>query len=570
MAVQIKVDQVAAPAGVPGQAREDLALGVGVTLTAVGGPYLSYLWRIVDLPTNAAVTVRSAAVLATPALPVTGFAPIDQQGTYFVELLVDSGSGLGATADDVARITFYAGVVIGATASSVPRRRIAYRETSEHNAPDALDAGGNPEGWAREWRRWFANIERSTTLLTPTVGQNTYVPYATAGSLAYSSALRTNGSTWVGLGPGTLATVGAVRLPAAFAIKSYVSPGNNMRVVERIATDLWIGEAPFTGAVYVETGGGGGLVVYGSATNKALLLPLALLFTSTNPVAIAVAATPVGAGQPLTISSGAPGGGGPSAGADVSIAASAAIGAAAMGNINVTPGWSGVVSGNVNCFFGEQSGSLFLRYGAGLRYLLTAGQNLTGAPNLFEITGGGDGAVALGLLHFMVRGANAGACPSVNGGSTLYLEGGAANSGLAAGHPGDVHVRGGAGALGGAFDVHGGSVYLEATAACYPAAGGVTTGGNVRVVTSFSELEGFFDVTDYAGKQRVLIDRSELSLRGTTGVTMFSIGSTGIGFYNHGLATQQTILGSRAGNAALADLLTKLALSGIIVDGTGA
>ena len=65
MAVQIKVDQVAAPAGVPGQAREDLALGVGVTLTAVGGPYLSYLWRIVDLPTNAAVTVRSAAVLAT-------------------------------------------------------------------------------------------------------------------------------------------------------------------------------------------------------------------------------------------------------------------------------------------------------------------------------------------------------------------------------------------------------------------------------------------------------------------------------------------------------------------------
>lgn len=45
---------------------------------------------------------------------------------------------------------------------------------------------------------------------------------------------------------------------------------------------------------------------------------------------------------------------------------------------------------------------------------------------------------------------------------------------------------------------------------------------------------------------------------------------TNVGFYGAAPATQQTITGSRSGNAALADLLTKLALSGIIIDGTSA
>lgn len=47
------------------------------------------------------------------------------------------------------------------------------------------------------------------------------------------------------------------------------------------------------------------------------------------------------------------------------------------------------------------------------------------------------------------------------------------------------------------------------------------------------------------------------------------IGSA-IGFFSTSPVAQQTILGSRAGNAALADLLTKLALTGLIVDGTTA
>lgn len=43
-----------------------------------------------------------------------------------------------------------------------------------------------------------------------------------------------------------------------------------------------------------------------------------------------------------------------------------------------------------------------------------------------------------------------------------------------------------------------------------------------------------------------------------------------VGFYGTAPATQQTPTGSRGGNAALASLLTALAATGIIVDGTSA
>lgn len=41
---------------------------------------------------------------------------------------------------------------------------------------------------------------------------------------------------------------------------------------------------------------------------------------------------------------------------------------------------------------------------------------------------------------------------------------------------------------------------------------------------------------------------------------------TNLGFYNHATATQQTVTGSRGGNAALASLLTALAATGLLVD----
>lgn len=157
MPVQILIDQAGAPAGIAGQAREDLRTGVPVTLTATGGPFLAYQWSIIDKAVNMLAGVQSAALLTAPLAGVTQIAPIDQVGTYLVQVVVDSGSGLGATANDVARITFYAGAVLNYLNSDVaelPRREMAFREETQHNVPDVIFPGGNIRGWAQERQRW--------------------------------------------------------------------------------------------------------------------------------------------------------------------------------------------------------------------------------------------------------------------------------------------------------------------------------------------------------------------------------------------------------------------------------
>lgn len=161
MAVQILVDQSGAPPGVAGQAREDLVTGTPVQLTAVGGPYLAYQWSIVDRPVDVLAGVVSAAALSTPTAASTLYAPVDLAGTSLVQVVVDSGAGLGALPEDIARITFYCGPVLDPDPRRLPRRRPAFRETTEHNVPDLVFPGGNPRGWAQEWERWFLVIERA-------------------------------------------------------------------------------------------------------------------------------------------------------------------------------------------------------------------------------------------------------------------------------------------------------------------------------------------------------------------------------------------------------------------------
>jgi hypothetical protein len=155
--VQIKIDQAAHIPGLAGVAREDLATGIPVTLTSVGGPYFRYLWRLVSRPYNVDTSTRSSAVLATPTMATSLLTPVDQAGTYLVEVAVDSGSGLGALATDVARITFYAGPTLG-TPGVLPRRIPAVGETIEHNV------AGNDEGWGWEMRYWYRLIQQAVSV----------------------------------------------------------------------------------------------------------------------------------------------------------------------------------------------------------------------------------------------------------------------------------------------------------------------------------------------------------------------------------------------------------------------
>jgi hypothetical protein len=165
MPVQILIDQPGsgAPPGSVGVAREDLVVGFGVTLTAVGGPFLAYQWSIIDKAVDIVAGVQSAALVGAPFAPATPMSPIDIEGTYLVQVVVDSGSGLGANPDDVSRLTFYAGPTLNALATNpaeLPRREMAFRETTEHNVPDLVFPLGNARGWAEERQRWQEVLKR--------------------------------------------------------------------------------------------------------------------------------------------------------------------------------------------------------------------------------------------------------------------------------------------------------------------------------------------------------------------------------------------------------------------------
>lgn len=167
MAAQIQLDQAAKPAGTPGQAREDLDIGTNVTATAIGGPFAQHQWTIVDKPVDIPGAAQSAALLSAASASATDVTPVDTPGTYKLRLEVDSGSGLGALADDVAEITFYANQLaatirgpLATDPAELPRRRPAFGERTEHNVNGPIFAGGNPRGWAQEEDRWFAVIER--------------------------------------------------------------------------------------------------------------------------------------------------------------------------------------------------------------------------------------------------------------------------------------------------------------------------------------------------------------------------------------------------------------------------
>jgi len=166
-AVQILLAQSGAPVGVPGQARDDFVTGTPAQATASGGPFAAYLWSFVSKAIDIEAGARASSAFGSSTSITTTITPIDVAGEYLIQVAVDSGQGLGATPDDVARIVFYAGTVgnnikgpLGADPAELPRRMPAFRETLEDNVADPVDATGNIEGWSRPWLKIWAVVQR--------------------------------------------------------------------------------------------------------------------------------------------------------------------------------------------------------------------------------------------------------------------------------------------------------------------------------------------------------------------------------------------------------------------------
>lgn len=247
MAVTITVDQAAHPPGVAGTAREDLATGAPVTLTAGGGPFASYLWQVIWRPIDIVAAVRATSALTAPVAAVTNLTPIDVAGTYLVRVSVDSGSGLGATADDVAEITFYAGPTLNADPTQKPRRIPAFLERLHHNVADALDAGGNPDGWSREMLRWFATI---VGVLDASFAAQARVSLPGGGPAALVREQNVASATWVAAG--TVDIVFTAALPDAnykVSATAFGATGGSCTVDTVLATGFRLYRADWAGVL---------------------------------------------------------------------------------------------------------------------------------------------------------------------------------------------------------------------------------------------------------------------------------------------------------------------------------
>jgi hypothetical protein len=201
MTLAIIINQSGASAGVAGQAREDLVTGVPVTASLTGGPYAAYLWSLTDKPVQyTGSPALSSAAPITPLASSTSIQPIDNPGTYLVQVLVDSGQGLGATPADVATITFYAGPVLNTDPTLLPRRVPAFGERLQHNVPDplfSLFGGLNLRGWAQEGGRWFENIKRLNRIAAAFARVS--LPSGGPATVVQSSGIATVTRTGVGL-----------------------------------------------------------------------------------------------------------------------------------------------------------------------------------------------------------------------------------------------------------------------------------------------------------------------------------------------------------------------------------
>lgn len=84
-----------------------------------------------------------------------------------------------------------------------------------------------------------------------------------------------------------------------------------------------------------------------------------------------------------------------------------------------------------------------------------------------------------------------------------------------------------------------------------------------------TEVPSWVDSTDATRKARVVWNVYDTAAREALRIEASGTAAM-VGFYGTAAVAQQTVTGSRGGNAALADLLTKLATLGLIVDGSSA
>jgi hypothetical protein len=101
-------------------------------------------------------------------------------------------------------------------------------------------------------------------------------------------------------------------------------------------------------------------------------------------------------------------------------------------------------------------------------------------------------------------------------------------------------------------------------------AGGVEAVRVSATAISMTTIVANFGTTSFGSSTNTFQGGANLTLATSTGTKIGTATNQLLGFWNAAPVVQQTVTGSRAGNAALASLLTALATAGLVVDSSTA
>lgn len=153
------------------------------------------------------------------------------------------------------------------------------------------------------------------------------------------------------------------------------------------------------------------------------------------------------------------------------------------------------------------------------------------------------------------------AFPNPSGTVTIESTGTGGNSLRVRSEPGTTGVNGGPLELRAGDGEDGGPAFLNGGT-------GATDGGDVALTAGQGIAGSGGSVSLQAGAGAAAVGR--VRLKDSTGGTRLQISTAGVAFNSGSFASSPSVTGSRGGNAALADLLTKLAGMGLITDNTTA
>jgi hypothetical protein len=242
----ITINQTGKPAGVAGQARDDLSIysGAGTeVLLADSGTGGTRTWQLLDQPKGA------AAVIDAPDQPSISISGATIPGSYMVQLTVDGGTLPG----QIVRLIFAVQIDLPSWVGGANLRKFripAAGETIEFNRLSSPASGPNARGWADEMNDFLGVVARNAfgTLIKDT------------GTLLNPEAFRTInfvGFTLTDDGSGQVSITASGGGGSTLALQNFNTPLGSFDTINAVPASLAAGDVAGPGNAQFKDNGTG-------------------------------------------------------------------------------------------------------------------------------------------------------------------------------------------------------------------------------------------------------------------------------------------------------------------------